>query len=100
MAGPQISATITADTLTGSFVNLVVVTGPVRIVMLSSDCDVPFLVSFGDDLNPLRLPATSSFTLDLGANSTQAFTAIRVKHDGVAGNVARKISALLIQEPR
>lgn len=100
MAGPQVSATILASALTGSFADLVTVTGPARIVILSSDCDVPFLVSFGDDTNPLRLPANTSFTLDLGANSTQAITGIRVKHDGVAGNAARKISALLIQEPR
>ncbi len=100
MTSVFVSATVAGNAITGSFANLIVATSPtVLLVAITSDTDKAVLISFGDDSNPIRLPAGQSMVLDLSADKTQSVQSVRIKHDGAAPTSTSKVSALFIQVP-
>lgn len=92
-----ISATINASALTGSFANLVVPTTSIGLLVLVSDSDAKYLLSFGDDANPLTVPGAVAITIDLSADKMAGLGIVKVKHNGVVPT-SGTISALIIQK--
>lgn len=92
-----VAATINASALTGSFANLVVPTAPIGVLVLVSDSDAKYLISFGDDANYLTVPGAVAITIDLSSDFMAGLGSVRVKHNGVVPT-SGTISAMIVQK--
>ena len=81
---PQKSATVAGSSLTGTFATIITPTGPISRVLVTSDCNQPFQIHFGDSTQPLRVPASTSFAIDLFEGGCAGVGTVQAKHDGAA----------------